>query len=409
VSRLRPLVVLLVLGSGALAGAEDAPRKRPGRFKVGPLFLTPKINLRTLGVDSNVYRTESDAIQDSSAGLAGTLDFRTRPERALGLGGQASLAANWFGDQHSQRSLDRSLGAKLSYVAGPLTLSGGGNLLRSKQRFTIDFDQRIPRAEDTVEGSARFVFRRRSSLLLRGSQVATTFDASTLTAGVVKASLDRTSTLAGAELRIGITNRTSLLLSSELARDHFVNETLGGEAKSRRHLAGLEMGLAALVSGQLLFGVQEFPEGADQGAPPRRDLAVEAKLSMPTFPLGRLEGGYRRTVGYAARPADVGGTAQRNTFLSGRWEARLARELPESLIGRLEWSRETTGYSLPYVTASGETVRDEHYRSIGLSLLRAFGRNLRLGGQVVRYRRDSTLPGADFASTTYGFQGEWVP
>src|SRR5687767_4007485 len=81
-------VLLVVAAVGARAQDTAAPTPtpapeaspRPGRYRLGPLYLTPRLDLGPIGVDNNVFYTATDRRVDGHAtggpGLEVVLPFR---------------------------------------------------------------------------------------------------------------------------------------------------------------------------------------------------------------------------------------------------------------------------------------------------------------------------------------------
>src|SRR5262245_15780202 len=54
-------------GTGPVAAPEPVPLTRPGRFHVGPFYLTPTFHIGSIGLDTNVFYTATDHQADISA------------------------------------------------------------------------------------------------------------------------------------------------------------------------------------------------------------------------------------------------------------------------------------------------------------------------------------------------------
>ena len=64
-----------MLTAGTLpAAAAERQKKRPGRFRVGPVYLTPKLALRNAGVDTNVFNQRTGEISDTTVVLSPILE-----------------------------------------------------------------------------------------------------------------------------------------------------------------------------------------------------------------------------------------------------------------------------------------------------------------------------------------------
>jgi hypothetical protein len=78
-----PLLALLLLPAFAAAQepaveapvAESQPAERPGLFRVGSFYLTPYLNIGSMGIDTNVFYTPTDRQTDFTASLGPGLEI----------------------------------------------------------------------------------------------------------------------------------------------------------------------------------------------------------------------------------------------------------------------------------------------------------------------------------------------
>jgi len=104
-------VTLSVLPDFAFAAPEKAKagkeaKKRPGRYKLGPVYLTPKLELRNAGLQTNVYNSQTVAIPDASVVLRPSLAGVMPAGYRLRVTGQGYLDLNHFRREQSERSAD---------------------------------------------------------------------------------------------------------------------------------------------------------------------------------------------------------------------------------------------------------------------------------------------------------------
>jgi Putative beta-barrel porin 2 len=389
-------------------GAEKKPdrRKRPGRYKIGSLYLTPRLEVRSAGVDTNVYNAQNAPVQDSSVVVAPILDAALPVGRRFRLSGSGGLLFNWFGHEGTERSTDPFARFRGEADIGSFTLFGETGWLRAKQRFSIDLDERFEHTEHTA--TVGVDFRPVSHLKASASVAGQSFRIDAPDQPSVEASLDRTTRILTASLSYELTRHTSLIGRTEWFRDTFDQALAGGgrEVSSSRTLAGFSFGSRDFLSGELLAGVRHFPSDQSGAAPAYTGPALEAQLSMPISHAAQLRFEGEREVYYSATP---GIDQLRNSFVSSRYVGELQAQLPAELLGRFSIGRQTAGYELPYVVDGQVVPRDAGLTTYAVSLLRLFGDNVRIGGGVAFERRNSTLPGGTYRGTRYGFQAEIKP
>jgi hypothetical protein len=407
--RLVPLLAAALLLSPRSALADDAQSSAPppGPFKLGPLYLTPRLELRNAGSDSNVYNAPANAVSDASFVVAPGLELALPTGRRFVWRARGVLTYSWYEDEDSERSTDRNLGLSGDADFGRLQLRADVGWGQAKQRYSLDLDERLLHHDDHVGLGARLELVRHLDLAAswRGSR----FDIEG--PPEVQASLDHDSESFTGELTYEITPRTSLLARAERIEDTF-DEALGSagrSVRSGRYLGGFSFSTRAAIDGQLLFGLREFPGEPGSAAPPYTGPALDASLGIPAGRLGQIRLRMERDVQYSATPGEVEGESVRNSFVFSRYEVQLQTELPYDFIARGLVQRQGGTYQVPYVVDGVVVDRDARLWIYGVSLLKAFGDSFRIGGGYTWEQRESTLPGDDYRSSRYGIQAEYAP
>ncbi len=429
----RPCLLLgwaLLLPLTPAQAADTTPRARPGRYKFGPLYLTPKIELKNAGVDTNVFNRQSGAIPDTQIVVSPGVQAALPIGRRLRLTGQGFLDLNYFRRQGSERSTDRAGDGRAEFDLGPLTFFGAGGGGQYKQRFSLDIDERLLRQERWVLAGARAKLGRRLSLTGTGTSRVYRFGTSLLRGTEPREALDRNSLSASLEARLALTHLTTLMVSAEGIEDRFLSVglsarpevTTGGRstgfgigaadsrrAQSFRYLGGFEFGQRAFINGKVLAGYREFPGTAGQTAPAYRGPALSIGATLPVLRLGRLTVNAERDVNFAVSTRAGREERFRNTYVSSRYSGQFSFELPLDLAGRLTAGYEQLRYVFPDLLATGPLRRVDNLYTLGGSLLRRLGDSVRIGGAVAWVRRVSTLESGSYEGLRYGLQAEVIP
>jgi hypothetical protein len=378
---------------------------------MGAFYLTPKLELKSAGSDTNVFNAETAPVSDATIVLSPSL------EAALPLGNRFRFTARgfvdftWFRDFTSERSTDRGFRFRGETDWGRLTFFGETGRARRKQRFTIDLDERLPYNERTA--SAGVLVRAARKLTAGFSVTGSSFDldATSSSSIAVERSLDRSGRILGANVSYALTPRTSLVASAESIRDRFDQAigSAGREVTSKRYLAGFSFGTRSFLNGRVEAGVRKAPVDSSSAAPGYDTPVLKAELALPFSHVARLKLTGEREIYYSAQAGVSDAAPARNSFVSKRYGAELSAEFPFDLVGRVFAVRQGADYYLPYATEEDLLARDARLNIYGFSLLRAFGESLKIGGGVSWDRRASTLPGGGYRATRYGFQAEYVP
>jgi Putative beta-barrel porin 2 len=402
-------VILSAPAASLAAAAQKETRKPRGRFRVGPVYLTPKLLLKNAGVDTNVFNQRSDEIPDTSVVLSPTLLAALPVGRRFRFTGEGHVDFNYFRRQSSERSTDFGAEGRGEVDFGPCTFFGAGGGGQSRQRFAIDIDQRVLRHEQWGTLGVKFSPAPRLSTTVSGMGRVYEFGSFLIDGVNVKDSLDRNELTGSVQVRYALTRQTTLVASGDVIEDRFLSQPLAASrlARSYRFLGGFELGAKALIRGKVLAGVRRFP--ASGSVPQYEGPALAIAASVPLRHYGLLTTTAERDIYYALSPVVIASDRFRNTYASTRLGAEATVNLPLSLFGRGTFGFEQAKYLLPYPFGTTIAPRVDHLWSTGASLLRAFRTGVRVGGTVQWIRRVSSFPAFSYQGLRYGLQAEVAP
>jgi hypothetical protein len=394
--------LVVVTLSMASVNAQEKPKK--GGFRLGP-FQVSAVAPFTAGVDSNVYNTPI-GVGDESFTITPTLQVLLPLGRRARIRSAGGIAPYYFQTEKGQRHTDLFGSTRAEVDVGPLTLFGGIQGARYRQRFSLEIDERIRRDESGHSFGATVRIRRQVTLTASQSNVTSTFDPEASFAGQpVSVALDRESQARTVQLRVPLTRKTSLAPWIDLIEDRFVGISSSAVplVKSTRYGAAFEFSDLAFFNGRAAAGIRHYAGG---GSVPRYDgpfLAVN--LGMP-FVLGsKLQLTATRDVSYSATPS-AAGPAVRQTYVEGRYGASVSFELPWKLQGRVLGGYDETKY-LPLAGADRSVVPpSERGDTVGGILLRHLGRHLSLGGIMRFVNRTSPIASRSYSDRLYGVTGD---
>lgn len=392
-----------------------APQKRPGLFKVGPVYFTPKLELKNAGVDTNVFYSRN-AVSDTSIVLSPSVTAALPIGRRLRLTGMGYLDFNYFHNLASERSVDFYAEGRAEVDVGRFTLFGGGGGGQFKQRFSIDVDERLLRQEKWGTTGFKVKATTKISATFSGTGRIYAFEPSQVSGSSVQTALDRNELTGSAQLRYALTSQTTFLVSGDAIEDRFLKETIEPRTtRSYRYLGGFEFGERAFINGRILVGIRDIPAG--QGTAPYRGPALAVSASVPFLRLGRFAALGERDVFYAVdygiydigSSAVVGNQLVRNSYVSTILRGEATVELPLRFIGRGFFGLQEAKYLVPIRIANTVLDRVEHLWTGGGTILRRIGAKARIGGTLAWNRRVSTVPGYSYEGFRYGFTAEIVP
>ena len=405
----------LLLALGAAPAGSEEPRVRPGKYRVGPFWLTPRVQLKDAGVDTNVFQTRDQPTRDAVAVVRPRVDGSMEVGRRLRATGFGYLDLNYYRRQGEESSTDFYGEGDATLDLGPFVLLGGGGGGQFSQRFSIDVDERLPRQEQHGYAGLRWQPSRRVSATATGRGEVFTFAPGTLRLGSsIKEAMDRNTLTAALELRYALTSKTTAVVIGEEQEDRFFSQPLDvppRQRRSRRYLAGFELGARAAVSGRLLGGLRDYPGTLADGSPSYRGPVLVADLTLPVGERVRLRGLAERDVRYASSLVAIDALRYRNAFVGARYEAEALVDLPLRLVALASAGYEDARYLLPYPYPDATRLADrrDHRYTAGAGLSRRFGDSVRIGGHVSWARRVSTLPLFSYEGLRYGLDAEVLP
>jgi hypothetical protein len=389
---------------------EDWTRNRPGRFKFGPFYVTPKLELRNAGVDTNVFNQLARPVTDTSVvlrpSLAGAFPFGRR----VRLQGSGYLDFNYFRRQATERSTDFGVDGAGEVDVGPFTFFGEGGGLQARQLFTIDLDERIRRQEKFGGGGVDLRLGRTFQVTVRGDERQLRYAPSRVRGAELQRALDRDSLAAALELRSKLSVFSTAVASAEVIEDTFVRQRdEARRIRSYRLLGGFEISPGALLSGTLLVGVRHIPDSSAIGVSRYTGPAIRVATTIPVRSSARLSLSADRDVYYAMWALRTRDARLRNTYVSSRYTSTLDVLLPFGLLGRGTFGFQNARYLLPYRIGELTLRKVDHLYIATGTLLRPLGRSIRIGGTLTWARRVSTIASQSYEGLRYGVTAEVAP
>ena len=341
-----------------------------GRFKLGSVYLTPTLAVRNLGWDNNVFNSGSGGFQDTHAVVAPGLRFVWPPNERLKVWGNGGFNIAYFGRAASERYVEIFGSGNFQLEGRRLVLFGGGGGGRYRGRFSIEIDERLRRNDVHAHLGVRLKLSRRTHIeLVPRFREVRHDEAQSVDGDDVKAGLDRDERSLELGLRHALTRKTTLLLQVERREDVFPNEpTRRNKAESRRVMAGFSFSPKALIAGNVVAGIEDYPARIDQAITPYRGMVFAIAASVPISRVARLRFHVDRGLHYAvARSQTVGEV--RNAFVRLRYGVTLNAAIGFNLVSRSRFDIETADYLLPFTTPTGPADRLDRRLILGQALL----------------------------------------
>lgn len=380
--------VLLLAVSSARAQApasEEQIQARPGLFRAGTFYLTPYLQIGSLGVDTNVFYTPTDRQTDFTASGGPGLEV-VRPfgrESRFRLDGGMDYL--FFARTESQRSLN-------GYGTAQLDLVGVKTRLFVEERYESTFSRPSyevnERVQQETEGTRAFLRRNlgdRFAVALFGSRQRTTTDSQRYLGTDVGDTLTVDEYRAGGELRRALSVKTQLVAGGE--QEWYRYPRLPGrDGEATTAYGGFRTDETALVSGQALFGYKWFR--LDAGGE-RNGFYADVSAAWNLTPKTKLGVRYTSDIEYSAFQTSGATPTNRTETVEVFLDKVLVSNLYFRLFGRLGTLASDGTVTIVGPDGVETAVRDDRVREAGAEFGYQFRRRVRIGVTATYTSRES--------------------
>jgi len=380
-------ILVLHLVAPAKAGAQGFTPATDGwdaaSWRFGPFAVTPKLELRNLGWDSNVFADSESPKSDFTTTVAAPIDWWFRFGRAR-LHGVDTFEGVYFANYSDQGGFNQRHALTLLVPLNRVRPYIGGAFSDTFGRPGYEITDRVRQTESGFNGGAVI---RVSSLLdldVSGRQATYEYNDDDYAGNPYSSTLDRRITTLGAQVRYRITSLTTLTLLGENVSERYVG-TPERDNDGYRVLPGVEFGEHALITGKLQVGYREFDTAAS-GMPDFSGLVATGELSYTLKGMTRITAGVSRDIHYSYSVDEPfyiqpGFTLAVTQQVAGPWDVQ----------GRGSW------YRLDYQRTTDSALeappeRTDRYQTFGGGVGYKVGREIRVGFNVDYVRRSSMLP-----------------
>ena len=236
--------------TGTVQIQENVPPDSP--IQLGPLYLTPTFALRDIGVDNNVFNDdvqESDFTVTPSVQIAGVTLFG--PMRFTG---RLNTDYVWFQKFRSERSINNTVDLRFEGFFDRLHPWATGEFVSTRARQGLEIDVRAQRTAPTIGAGFEWVVGSRTSLAVSSRLARIRYAGDEQFQGAnLSEQLDSTTRTYGAGLRFELTPLTMLLVDGEYTTARFTGESVRNN-NAWSVMPRLVFQPDAFISGELMVG-----------------------------------------------------------------------------------------------------------------------------------------------------------
>jgi hypothetical protein len=394
--RLSLLAVSICLAAPAVARAQAVTD--PGadaRLRFGPLGVTPRVALRNIGFDTNIFNASGTPERDFTTTLATGADSWLRLGRGY-FSGKTSVDWVYFQKNASQRSVNLSQEGRMDLDLLRLVPRAGGAFLNSRQRPNDEFDLRIQQRQVVMFGGVAVPLGVKAALDVEYRQQDFDYAVGKFGDALVATALNRESRSTTVAGHFELSPLTTLTVRADRRLDRF-EFTPARDSESYRVMPGLEFQPSAVVSGSAFVGFRRFHTVSPE-TPDFSGVVAAVKLKFVALDAFRIVGEVTRDVEYSL-------DLEESFFVStvAGVEVTQAVGLYWDVVGRVR------RHGLAYRPTAGHDGRVDRAWQTGVGFGRRLGEQMRVGLDVDYVQRDSVLPSRAFdgfrvgGSVSYGY------
>jgi hypothetical protein len=301
-------VLTLCAAATAVTHAQAPPRagavavddvRKDARIHFGPLYVTPTVLLKNLGVDTNVFNQAGEQKKDFTFTVTPKAEVWIPIARRALITNSVATDIVWYATYGSERSVNPELATRAEVYFNRLTLFGANTYLNTRERANFEIDLRSRHLENDTTAGVALQLTPKLSVEAAAVRGITRYDADAYFDGMsLRQALNHDTT----GYRLGASHRltplTTLALRYESLEDRFPYAA-SRDADSFRVMPGVEFKPRALIAGTAYVGYRRFTPQAPGQLPEFSGLVSRLGLSYTLLGATTMGVSYQRDLTYS--------------------------------------------------------------------------------------------------------------
>ena len=289
-----------VMAAAQTTGAERVDEvRREANGHIGPLYFTPKLFLRELGVDSNVFNAAGDPKSDFTFTVSPGADVWLPVARRALFQARVGTDLVYYANYATERSIDPQFLGRAEVYIRRVTFFAEGEYLNTRQRLNYEVDVRARHVENNAAAGAAVQLTPKFSVELSGRIDETRFDADEEFNGLrLQRTLDQKTTGYMVAARHRVTPLTTVVVRYEGIEDEFAYSPVR-DSRSVRVMPGVEFKPRALIKGSAYVGYRRFTPSVAGVLPEFSGLVAQLGLSYTLLGSTTFGVSYARDLTYS--------------------------------------------------------------------------------------------------------------
>jgi putative beta-barrel porin BBP2 len=241
----------------AQATAIDDARKN-ARLRFRGVYLTPTLQLKEFGLDSNVFNIAGEQTPDFTVTLSPGTDVAVPfAHRAL-VTGHVDADLVYYQQYSDQRSINPDVSLRATLFVRRLSIFTGGNITNTRRRVNQEIDARARRIERGTETGFNLRLSAKVTAGLSGREDHVVYDAGQFFRGVgLRDALSHDSRTLAAHASYKATPKTTFVVRADGGRERLPFSPIKN-ADTFRITPGVEFQPRALIAGTAYVGIRRF-------------------------------------------------------------------------------------------------------------------------------------------------------
>lgn len=369
------------------------------RWRFGPFAVTPKVELKNMGWDSNVFNEPENPKTDFTATVAAPVDWWFRFGHGR-LHGVDTFEGVYFAKYSDQSGFNQRHEITLSALLNRLQPYIRGLYLSTNDRPGYEINARVRHTETAAGLGVIVPFSSRLNLDLNARGATYRYEDEDFEGRPYSTTLDRQTDTYGGTVRYRLTPLTTLTLVADAVRERYT-ESSERDNNGFRILPGVEFSQYALIQGKAQIGYRKL-DTILAGMPDFSGVIGNVEVSHVFGDATRVTAGVSRDIFFSYEISDP-------FYIQPGFTLSLAQQVrgPWDVQARGSW------YRLSYrrVTTAGSSPvpgREDSYRSWGGGVGYRVGRDIRVGVNIDYVQRRSEYESAAFEGVRGGMAVTYV-
>lgn len=289
--------ILVLAATGVAAGQMARDPREHARSHLGPFYVTPKLTLEELGVDTNVFNDPNPSA-DITSTLVPHADVWVPFGRRALLTASTTVGLVYYQTFESERSVNPEVRVRGDLRTGRVLWFASAAYANSRRRPNLEIDARARHTDRSVDAGAEARLAGRLSLGAGASEAHLEFDdAAVFDDTSLRDTLNRRVRTGWSAVLYDVTPLTRVMVRGQFIEERFPYSPVR-DAESLSILPGVEFQPRALVSGSASVGIRRFQSTSGR-LPDFTGVVVNTNLSYAFRDTTRLRLTAQRDLAYS--------------------------------------------------------------------------------------------------------------